>query len=236
MLHFVSMMFSGGGPFTLNVTASVASPNFRQMALDAGWDGYSELIINVTAPLVNTVRFLVGESYPQGVTLKIGASTRVGGARGGGAAITTAVPITIDNLGIISGAGGYGGAGASISGSWAGVTKTAYGGSGSPGQGFQDTSSLTIVPAGTGAAGQYVQFDNEVIGQNIPWIQGAQGGAGGGWGGAGYEGSSYGSSGNGATITGITSPATPGSQGGAAVSGNSLVTWLNTGTRLGSVQ
>jgi len=227
------MSASRRGAFTLNVTASVASPNFRQMALNAGWNGNAPLVINITAPLVNTVRFFAGESYPQGVTLRIGAGARVGGVRGGGAAITTAVPITIDNLGIISGSGGSGGQGASISGSWAGVSKTSVGGSGSPGQGFQDSASLTIVPAGTGSAGQYVQFDNEVIGTNYPWIQAPQGGPGGSWGGPGGDGGATGSSGNGASITGTTSPATSGSYPGAAVAGNSLVTWINTGTRAG---
>lgn len=228
------MMMSAGrrGAFTLNVTSSVASPKFRQMALNAGWNGNAALVINITAPLVNTVHFLAGESYPQGVTLKISSGTRVGGT---GDAIVTAVPLAIDNLGIISGGGGYGGQGAGITGVWAGVTQSAYGGSGSRGTGFLDTASLVIVDAGTGAAGGYVEWTNEVIGQNRPWMRGAPGGAGGGWGGWGAAGLSSGSSGNGATITGTASPATAGNSPNAAVRGNSLVTWLNTGTRLGTL-
>lgn len=217
-----------GGVVTLTISSNVANPNIRSLALAAGWDGASAVIVNITATLINTLQFTT--SFPGGLTLNISASTRVGGVTGGGAAISTTVPISINNLGIISGGGGYGGNG---QGTWSDYTLPATAltrswgdaGLGGAGQGFSNSSSLTIIGASSGTAGGYASAGSG-------WAQGGNGGGGGAWGSPGAAGS-YGSwSGvQGGEWTSLSG----GGAGGLAVSGNSNVTWVATGTRVGGL-
>lgn len=226
--HFLSAYNNGNAEFILNVTTSVANPNIRQMAVDAGWNTTSRVKVNITAPLINTINLPAGTSFPGGLELVISANTRVGGVINGGHAIVVGIPITIDNYGTISGGGGSGGGGE-------GVYVTPYppgnegqyfvnGGSGGYGQGFNGTTSLSIIGPGSGNAGE------TIYGPNKAWGNGGTGGTGGTWGNYGYSGG-YGSYSAGGQW--YYSPG--GGQPGRYVSGNSNVTWKNTGTRLGLV-
>lgn len=226
--HFNSAFSPQPGEFILNVTANVANPNLRQMAIDTGWNATSKVKVNITAPLVNTINLPAGTSFPGGIELVISAGTRVGGVYNSGNAINVGIPVVIDNLGIISGGGGVGGGGQ-------GVYVTPYppgnegqyfvnGGSGGLGQGFGGPSSLSITGPYGGNAGP------EIYGPNKAFGTGGNGGTGGGWGQSGYSGGwgNY-------SAGGEWYPATAGAPPGKYVNGNSFVTWKGTGTRLGLV-
>lgn len=215
------------GSTTLTISASSINPNISTLATAAGWNGTSPLIVNITAPLINTLQ--VTSSFPGGITINISASTRVGGVIGGNA-MTVTVPVSINNLGIISGGGGYGGGG---QGTWSDYTLPASGstrswgsgGAGGSGEGFTNGSTLSISSATGGGAGDYQSMGSG-------WAQGGSGGSGGTWGQAGTSGSFGSWSG---VQGGEWTPATSGGSAGLYLSGNSNVTWIATGTRLGGV-
>lgn len=140
-----------------------------------------------------------------------------GGGGGGGAATNTFLYSTKPELyAACSGGGGGGGrSGAAsnsnggTSGSVSGLDNSALGANGSAG-----TSSA----AGGGGAGGFWSGG----------IQGGPGGSGGGWGSAGSSG------GGTVGISAIAGPYGGGSAGGA-ITGNSNITWVAFGTRLGSI-
>lgn len=218
-------IFFGGEEFTLPLTTNVAQPDIPALAAAAGWNGASRLVVNITAPLVNTLNIPANWNFPGGIRINVSAATRIGGVRGngfppksGGAAMVIRQPVTIDNLGIISGGGGQGGQGPTSEIGYYGGNAfgPAYGGAGGTGQGFTNASSLSIVAAQPGDYGGVVCYSGEVIGE-APCVYGGQGGNGGGWGMAGQNvGGPY--------VAGLA---------GAYVDGASYVTWINTGTRLG---
>lgn len=218
---------SNGGTTTLTISTNSMNPNLSTLATAAGWNGTSPLIVNITASLINTLQ--VTASFPGGITINISASTRVGGVIGSNA-MTVTVPVSINNLGIISGGGGYGGGG---QGTWSDYTLPASGstrswgggGAGGSGQGFASAGSLVISAATGGTAGDYQSMGSG-------WAQGGSGGAGGNWGQAGTGGSFGSWSG---VQGGEWTPASGGGAAGLYLSGNSNVTWIATGTRLGGV-
>jgi hypothetical protein len=150
----------------------------------------------------------------------------MGGAGGGGSgspgglAFGTLREVRVNNAGTIAGGGGGGGRGASLGyGSGKDYYVAAGGGGGggrssaaansSGGAGFVNGSQGTRFAPGVGGAGQ------------SGWAGGGgTGGAGGAWGAAGNVGGLGG---------------WPAGSGGAAVYGNSSITWVATGTRLGAI-
>lgn len=167
---------------------------------------------------------------------------------GGGGALSVSVAVTIDNTnGTIGGGGGGGGGGAwSYQGfpSKGNIQASAGGGGGGGGRSSAAANSSGGAagggryfnpsnPAQAGQAGTSTAAGNGGTGGNSlgATCQGGVGGNGGGWGSAGSTGGQT-SSGNG---DGSTSPTYAGGSGGYAVSGNSNITWTNTGTRLGSI-
>lgn len=233
--------------FVLTIASSVAQPNIRSLATAAGWNGSAPLIVNITAPLINSLD-LGSTAFVGGITLNVSAGTRIGGvgasmsaAAGiagnpGSFAFKTRVPVTINNQGIISGGGGSGSAGDGRFvdyNSSRTISDDGYGGSG---QGFASFSSLTVNGRGFGLSATRQTYPGAVLGgQTKPWAVGGSGGDGGTWGLAGNAGSGITDYGGSYSATGITIRAGPAGAAGPAVDGNSFVTWAAPGTRLGGL-
>ena len=216
------------------------------LTVDGAWPGGVSLISN-------------GSIYAQGGTggrgwgtpTSSGAVPHTNGQAGfaGGSALSVSTPITITNNGTIYGGGGGGGAG----GSWgyrfpdgcepdgfrrfhyasggggggrSGPNPSPGGAGGSPGgnlgtdpTGYPGNSGSTA-GAGSGGAGQRYAGDG-----------GGTGGTGGDFGSAGNTGGGA----NGPPTQLYGGAAQPGGSAGPAVSGNSYITWPNTGTRYGPI-
>ena len=112
------------------------------------------------------------------------SATRVGGNKTvSGIAFTTQIPVSVRNLGTISGAGGNGGKGGRTYFTYSGNYYNAVGGDGGIRQGFSDASGFTITGPSSGAAGGYYAYSGPVFGGDIrPYCYGGNGGAGGAWG------------------------------------------------------
>lgn len=236
-------MYSGGGEFVLNITSSVADPNIPALASAAGWNGSGFLKVNITAPFVNRINLQSSWSFPSGLEIEISSGTLVGGKRDGTAAeftgLTTAIPVSIRNMGTIAGVGGNGGNGAFVYFTYAGgrhgIGRDVYNvASGGLGQGF--VGSATAPSAQTsGETGGYYEYPGAVFGgDKKPWARGGNGGVSGAWGQPGDVGG-FGDAG-GSFDSAYTDPyPTSGGNPGNSVIGNSFITWLATGTRLGPI-
>ncbi|UBB16128.1 hypothetical protein [Comamonas odontotermitis] len=233
--------------FVLNISASVAQPNIRSLATAAGWNGSAPLIVNITAPLINSLD-LGSTAFAGGITLNVSAGTRIGGvgaSMSGGAGIggnpgsfafKTRVPVTINNQGIISGGGGSGSAGDGRFVDYNTTRTISDDGYGGSGQGFASFSGLTVNGQGFGLSATRREHPGAVLGgQTKPWAIGGKGGDGGTWGLAGNVGSGITDYGGSYSATGISIRAAPAGAAGPAVDGNSFVTWAAPGTRLGGL-
>ena len=112
---------------------------------------------------------------------------------------------------------------------------TAGGGKGGDGQGFASTVATTPTTFTSATSGGYSEYSAPIFGGDIrPWARGGWGGAAGQWGANGSSGlsgdvgGSYDSAGN-VYFYGS------GGLAGNSIVGNSFVTWLATGTRLGPI-
>ncbi len=228
-------MYSGGGEFVLNITSTVANPNIPALASAAGWNGRGLLKVNITAPLVNRIVLPNTWSFPSGLEIEISSGTRIG-ASSGLAAFTTQIPVSVRNIGIISGPGGGGGEGARTFFKYAGGYYNMGGGEGGGGQCFQNTTSLAVVGPFTGQPGLYFEYTGPLFGgDSKPYGYGGDGGAGGTWGSPGENGK-YGTNFGGSFDSAGTEIApTAGASAANSVIGNSFITWLATGTRLGPI-
>ena len=227
------------------VTIHSNSTGTAGLTVNGSWPGGVSLISN-------------GSIYGQGGTggrgwgAPGGATPHTNGQAGfaGGSALSVSVPITITNNGTLYGGGGGGGAGLSFGyrtpdgeepdgfrkfhyasggggGGRSGPNPAPGGAGGSPGgnlgsdpTGYAGNSGTT---AGAGSGGG---------GQRYAGRGGGTGGTGGDFGSAGSTGQSN-ASGDGANLYG--GPAQAGGSAGPAVSGNSYITWPNTGTRYGPI-
>lgn len=226
---------------TLDISNSV-NPNIPSLLTAAGWAGNAQAVRIVNTALVNTLSIPASLDGAD-ITLINQSGARIGGVCYSGKALTVRAHIKIDNLGILSGGGGGGARGDSwwISRTLSNGTKqsaSGFGGYGGRGQGF-DTGSLTILPATAGDLGgsQSLAPTGDFGGgggggRSAAAAYGGDGGTGGGWGIAGGNSISTGGvSGDYDTYGG-----SAGGSAGAAgkyIDGNSFVTWINTGTRLG---
>jgi len=229
--------------FVWRPTISADATNWvlYSQAIAAGWDGVVPLDAEVTvnsgivlsANSTSLYGFDTGSGFPAGTTLELimpGYVCGMGGAGGsystgvtgknGGPALRAQHAISIDASGGVIAGGGGGGGGSSY--------YAAGGGGGRSGR----TNSSGGVDTSPGASGTFSSG-----GKGGAWSGGAAGGttgpgANGSAGGGGGGGGGWGASGG----TGYNSP-TPnaGGAGGAAVVGNSYITWINTGTRYGSI-
>jgi hypothetical protein len=219
--------------------------NLRTWALANGWNGTANAVItidsniNVYSTSTSTAALSVIGSWPNGVALinngsivgKGGAGAtgtdqngNRGTAGGGGTALIVSVPITITNNNNIAGGGGGGGGGGSVF-----YTGQGYGGGGGGGgAGF-----------GAGGAGGYGNTRTGSAGGAGSISGGGGGGAGGGGnvGGRGGNGGGWGASGANGSAGSIIPQQnwSSGAAGGAAVVGNSNITWVATGNRYGTI-
>lgn len=217
--------------FVFRQTISSDATNYvlRDAAITAGWDGIVPLDAEVTvssgivlsANSTSNYGFDTGSGFPVGTTLKLimpGYVCGMGGAGGaaytagsnGGPALRAQYAIGIDAAGGVIGGGGGGGGGSK-------------GGGGGGRSGRTDAAGGVGIPAGasgTFSSGGSGGSSGGAGGTTGPGGDGSgvSGGGGGGWGASGGTAGSY-----------------AGGTGGAAVVGNSYITWINTGTRYGSI-
>lgn len=245
-------VFRGKGEFVFapTISSDTTDYNVRAAALAAGWDGSETLIatitvnsgVTITASTTSAFAFDTGTGFPGGHFIRLNNSGTIagrggaGGAGGagssngagvaggaGGPALRAQVAIEINNAGTIGGGGGGGGGGRGYE---VGPGKDTYGGGGGGG-------GRASGAAGLGSTGNTSNGANGAAGTLA--AAGVGGGGGGGFAGAGGAGGALGSAGSagaGGTAGGS------GGAGGAAgnyVVGNSNVTWVANGTRLGGV-
>lgn len=230
-----------------NQTSKVVATINSGIYISSNSTGTPALTINGSFPggveLTNN-GFIIGRGGNGGVGRSISSTngSTSGGANGGqgGLALAVSVAASVRNNGTIAGGGGGGGGGAAsaVFDSYFGqLTQTGAGGGGGGGR------SSAAANASAGGGGVVTTNNNRGI------INGASGGVGtlsaaGGGGlngynvGRGGNGGGWGAAGGGSTSV---SPRTryganlSGGAGGAAVSGNSNITYLATGTRLGAI-
>ena len=212
------------------ISADVTNWVLYSQALAAGWDGVTPLdaIVTVSSGIVLSANstsvygFDTGSGFPAGSVLKLimpGYVCGMGGAGGatntagsnGGPALRAQHAITIDALGGVT-AGGGGGGGGFVGGGGGGGRTGRIGSAG--GTGSFAGAAGTFSSGGAGGSG---------------------GGAGGTTGPGGAGSASVGGGGGGWGASGGTAISYAGGTGGAAVVGNSYITWINTGTRYGAI-
>lgn len=240
-----SDFYGSTSEFTITLTANRSTPtNLRTLAVNAGWDQRDFLkVINnaiLSSNTTATAALTIAGDFPNGVMLiNNGAIMGMGGQGGdtlqagkpGGPAIYVTSDVTIDNPGGIAGGGGGGGAG--VYWAWNGYNRSMAGSGGASGL----TAALGgVLPSQLGGRA-YSSRDNdadslhETGGPSYNWGWGGRlsspGGVGGSWGANGDAGG---------TVDGnYNKSGYAGGAGGQAVSGNSYVTWVATGTRYGDL-
>lgn len=248
----VKGFYGKSSQFTFTITSNQTNANLYTLAVNAGWDESSAVEATIDSGVIisassTSSSALTIPSFPASVSLinngvivgdggdggngAYGSTGTAGGSGGNALTVTGAVSIT--NNGTIAGGGGGGGAGyattktvVSYYTSYGGDAPTVWrvyhtyrsrGGGGGGGQ-----SGLTASVGGTssataGTSGYYSSAGTGGSGSSATSAYGGPGGNGGSW---GANGSSGGASGG---------------TGGYAVSGNSNITWVTTGTRLGGI-
>lgn len=239
--------------FSFTISSNQTNADLRTLAINAGWNATTNVNATIGSGVfvystsTGTPALTVTGSFPNGVTLvNNGTIQGMGGAGGtgrdyssgfggsagaaGGLALSVSVPVSINNVNRIAGGGGGGGGGGSgfvmVGKAQASTTGGGGGGGGLGGgagglgganrafaYGGRDGASGTLTTNGSGGAG---------------------GTSSGYSGGAGGNGGSYGAAGS----AGADSTQTTGFGGGAAggaVTGNSNITWIATGTRNGGI-
>ena len=226
-------LVKSGFVFDDAITSDVTNYNLRARAVAAGWDQVEPLIATTTvssgivlsADSTSAYAFDTGVTFPAGSSLTLnmqgayvigmGGSGAAFGGLPGGPALRAQHALTVNATGGVIGGGGGGGAGVYSDGSYfsGGGGRTGRTNSAGTNQGtFTSGGSTSYASGGTTGPGA-----------NAPGPY-MSGGGGGGWGAAGGRGYIYGSG-----------PSGPGGAGGAAVVGNANITWVNTGTRYGSI-
>ena len=228
--------------------SNTVNPDVAGLLSAGGWFGKQQPVRIINTALVNTLEIPASLDGAD-LTLVNQAGGLIGGTVSGGTAIKTRASIKIDNAGSINGGGGAGGTGGTTnvqfqSPTYIPATGWGYGGNGGSGKGFA-VGDLQIYEASAGAAGTStgVIYGHLASGGDFggggSWAQayGGSGGYGGDWGQQGYNGGAASTSGAGGYVyvSGGPTPGGIGTQGGYYIDGNSFVTWVNVGTRLGRV-
>jgi hypothetical protein len=254
----MSQGYGKANQFAFTISSNQTNANLRTLAVNAGWNQSSKVIATINSGIyissngTGTPSLTVDGSFPNGVELtNNGFIVGMGGAGGtgshtgtgfagasGGGALSVSSGVQIRNNGTIGGGGGGGGGGGygwvspviysffQHSGSGGGGGRT--GTTNSAGGGRTNTNFSGVDGNSGTNAGGGAQADSGF---------GGYGGAGGDWGANG----SAGGRGDDATLGGDNPYTAYGANGGGgggagyAVSGNGNVTWLATGTRLGSI-
>jgi hypothetical protein len=186
---------------------------------------------------------IVGRGGNGGVGGGLNLTTPVSGSAGasGGLALSVSSALTFNNAGTVAGGGGGGGGGRAIHTSLKKGSSVAGGGGGGGGRSSQTNSNggaggtatggnFANSPGSAGGSGTSNSAGGGGAGGVTDDCSGAPGGAGGGWGASGATGSSS-TTGTASTTHGPFS----GGSAGAAISGNSNITYIATGTRLGAI-
>ena len=217
--------------FAFTISTNYSTPqNLRSLALAAGWNGTDYLVATnnaiISSNSTSSAALTINGSYPNGL-LFVNNSTIVGmGGKGGdygqaggagGNAIVVASAVSINNQGTIAGGGG-GGSSSPIFG-WSGTDLTTGGGGGAAGltQSLGGTGAYGAVGNPSSLSGSFYSVPGSGYSAGAGGVVNTPSGNGGTWGNAG-QGTGY-----------------SGGAAGAAVSGNSFVTWIATGTRLGAL-
>jgi hypothetical protein len=247
--------------FAHTISSNQNNLSLRDYMIANGWNGSSAATITVasgvtiSATTTGNYAMTISGSFPGGLTLiNSGAIQGVGGAGGGGTGtnanfgnaggpgLLVQSAVSINNTGRIAGGGG-GGAGGTSNLPLKGTTWWPGGGGGGR-SGTTNSSGGPFIPiaggalpnpeagqpgtisaAGAGGRGSWRSSDNTPYALTTDVNLGA-GVAGGDWGAAGVT----------INTTILGTPVTvPGGAGGAAIAGNSNITWIATGTRLGAI-
>jgi hypothetical protein len=259
-----NILLGAGGPFLFfrTITTDQTDYNLYNQMVASGWNGQTPVLVDLTinsgvviSSSANTTPAFTIASIPTGSVITLRNSGFIVGRGGqgvgkgipnltdfnltapstanGGTAFSTTAPVSIDNLnGTVGGGGGGGGVGGGTAAdcscsSCGGVFLVGMGvggggaGFGSAGTGYRlwknntNYYELNSSSAGTATAAGAAYLT---------------GGAGGSLGQAGGTGS-------GSTLCGYTNQSGPGTGGaaGACTSGNSNITWVNAGIRLGAL-
>lgn len=255
----MSQGYGKSNQFAFTISSNQTNANLRTLAVNAGWNETSQVVATISGGVylssnsTGTPALTVSGSFPGGVTLiNNGFIIGMGGAGGrgayntvaggsGGTALSASSAITITNNGTIGGGGG-GGQGAPASylydskgsgsvkgpGGGGGRSSNFNSAAGANGDAVPGYGPFVYDPAYNATAGT-VSAAGGGGSSSASYPQRVYGGTGGGWGegGGGWSGT---------TISGwdVSYPAAAGG-GGAAVSGNSNITWVATGTRLGAI-
>ena len=243
--------------FFFTITSDQTNANLATLATAAGWDSAAQLIATIGSGVVissnstSTPALTVSGAFVNGVQLinngyiigMAGAGGRglnsntTGGTAGsaGGTALSVSSAISINNAGTIGGGGGGGGGGGSYSpdlgGGGGGGGQTGRTSSGAGGAGTTTGSSLSR-GSSAGSTGSFSGAGAGGLGAAYPDPKNhaGTGGTGGSWGTAGATGdpgvNEFGT---------VQQTGTAGGAAGAAVTGNSNITWIATGTRYGSI-
>ena len=239
--------------FAFTISSNQTNANLRTLAVNAGWNQSAKAVATInsgvycSANSTGTPGLTISGSFPGGVSLiNNGFIIGMGGAGGqgrlqspctgiagstGGLALSVSSAVTITNNGTIGGGGGGGGGGGY--GSYFGDTGQA-GACGSGGGGGR--TGTTNSSKGGRQTSSFLGLDG-----NDGTLSAAGASADNGAGGFGAAGGTWGASGG----TGGTGSSTPpysygcvggaGGGAGAAITGNSNITYLVTGTRLGAI-
>jgi hypothetical protein len=257
----MSNFYGKANQFTLTISTNQTNANLRTLAINAGWNGTTSVVatinsgVYVSSNSTGTPGLTISGSFPNGVTLtNNGYIVGMGGAGGtggsvvntnpgvataganGGLALSVASAVSITNNGTIGGGGGGGGGGGPLNensgkdfgygggggggGGRTGATNSS-GGSGGTASGGQKNVAGAAGSSGTSASG-----GSGGLGGLVYSLRGGTGGSGGTWGATG---------GTGASTAAYPGRGRGGGSGGGAVSGNSNISWVATGTRLGAI-
>jgi len=253
----LSQGYGKSSQFAFTISSNQTNANLRTLAVNAGWNQSSKVVatinsgVYVSSNSTGTPALTVNGSFPGGVELiNNGFIVGMGGNGGngrtrfnsgsagssGGLALSVSTAVTINNIGTIGGGGGGGGGGGAgldsspkapidIAGSGGGGGRTgttnSLGGSGG-------SSPSATINGNPGAAGT-------LSGGGAGGARKTSGSAFGGKGGNGGDWGSGGGAGENASPGLINRNGTDGGGAGAAISGNSNITYLATGTRLGAI-
>lgn len=230
----LSQFYGTTAQFSFTISSNYSTPqNLATLATAAGWDGNDYLVVTnsaiISSNTTGTAALTISGSFPNGVLL-INNGTIVGmGGRGGGAgqnnagaggdAILVSSNVSINNAGTI--AGGGGGGSSSPSFGWCGVVLTTAGGGGASGLTQSLGGASNGVRTGDGypssLSGSFYSVPGGSKQDGACGVLNSPSGAGGSWGNAGVN------------------AGWSGGAAGKALTGNSYVTWVATGTRYGSV-
>lgn len=236
--YSMSSFYGKSNQFAFTISTNQTNANLRTLAVNAGWNQSSKVVATISSGVyvystsTGTPGLTINGSFPGGVELiNNGIIAGMGGAGGkgtginpyaagsaGGLALSVSVAVSINNASGTIGGGGGGGGGSD--------SYTIY------------YPKFFVTTAGAGGGGGRVNgaggaADGQAIAGNAGSLTAAgTGKSNSGAAGVGYAsggGGGFGSNGSAAAVGGA------GGAAGGAVSGNSNITWLATGTRLGSI-